>query len=280
MVASIARLLRLWRHYGTMDALYLARGPQVAIPYYLSDVVMGIAALTGTFLLAERFDGIGPWTRPQVLFLLGYALLVRAAIDVVFNYNLAFISRRIGRGQLDHLLIQPQPLWMALVSEGFAPLSGSGMLLPSLVLLFVARQGLDVQVTPLWLALFVVHVVASAVIVLAFEYAWGALAFWAPRAAEEINSSTWQLLTQLAPFPLEGLSGAVFAGLVTLVPVGLIAWLPARVLLGMDVEWWSGCVVPAAAILLGFSAWWVFGQGMRQYRRTGSTRYLQSGHRR
>ena len=63
-----------------------------------------------------------------MLFLLGYALLVRGVIDTFFNYNVAFISRRIGRGQLDHMLVQPQPLWMALLTEGFAPFSGSGML--------------------------------------------------------------------------------------------------------------------------------------------------------
>src|ERR1700682_967189 len=107
----VKRLLSLWRLYATMDLLFLARGPQAALAYYLSDFVIGLAAVSATYLLAERFDGIGPWTKPQVLFLLGYGLLVRGLIDFFFNYNLAFISRRIGRGQLDHLLIQPQPLW-------------------------------------------------------------------------------------------------------------------------------------------------------------------------
>src|SRR2546430_2276195 len=124
---TLGRLLRLWQLYAAMDLLYLARGTRVALVYYLSDVIIGVSAVTATFLLAERFDGIGGWTRPQVLFMLGYALLVRGVIDAFFNYNVAFISRKIGRGQLDHLLIQPVPLWAALVTEGFAPLSGSGM---------------------------------------------------------------------------------------------------------------------------------------------------------
>src|SRR5207244_6500665 len=132
-----------------------------------------------------RFDGIGSWTRPQVLFMLGYALLVRGLIDTFFNYNLAFISRRIGRGQLDHLLIQPQPLWMALVTEGFAPVTGTGMLLPAALLLVTSAP--EINKTPAWYAVFLVNLLASIVIVLAFEYAWGSLAFWAPRAAEEIN---------------------------------------------------------------------------------------------
>ena len=38
---------------------------------------------------------------------------------------------------------------------------------------------------------------------------WGSLAFWAPRAAEELNSSTFELSNQLAPFPLDGAAGIV-----------------------------------------------------------------------
>src|SRR5215216_1037274 len=158
---TLLRLVQLWRLYATMDLLFLARGPYAALSYYVSDFVIGIAAVTATFLVSERFDGIGPWTRPQVLFLLGYALLVRGLIDTFFNYNLAFISRRIGRGQLDHILVQPQPLWMTLLTEGFAPVTGSGMLLPGVGLLVVALRDLGLSVTVPWVGVFVVHVAAS-----------------------------------------------------------------------------------------------------------------------
>jgi ABC-2 type transport system permease protein len=274
------RLIQLWRLYATMDLLFLARGPQVALAYYLSDIVVGLAAVTATFLLAERFDGIGPWTKPQVLFLLGYAVLVRGLIDVFFNYNLAFISRRIGRGQLDHVLIQPQPLWMVLLTEGFAPVTGSGMFVPGLGLLLWAASQLHLAVPPTWYLLLAVDLVASIAVVLAFEYIVGSLAFWAPRAAEEINSSSWRLVTQLAPFPLEGLAGWALGSLVTVVPVGLVAWYPARVLLGIGSTVWENGLLPAVAVGLSTLAFWIFTRGLRHYGRTGSTRYLDYGHRR
>jgi ABC-2 type transport system permease protein len=274
------RLLRLFGLYATMDLLFLARGPQAAFAYYASDLVIGLAAVTATYLLAERFDGIGPWTRPQVLFLLGYALLVHGCIDAFFNYNMAQISRRIGRGQLDHLLIQPQPLWMAMLTEGFAPVTGSGMLLPGVGLLVLAGQQLQLAPTPGWWALLVVDLAASITVVLSFEYAWGCVAFWAPRAAEEINSSTWRLISQLAPFPLEGLSAVALSCLLTVVPVGLVAWYPSRVLLGIAAPTWAPALLPGMAVLLGAIAIWIFTRGLRHYGRTGSTRYLAYGHRR
>ena len=76
----------------------------------------------------------------------------------------------------------------------------------------------------LWLAALVVNLVASAAIVLAFNYLWGSLAFWAPRGAEEINSSSTHLLDGLKPFPLDGLGSAPLVGLLTVVPSGFVGW--------------------------------------------------------
>jgi ABC-2 type transport system permease protein len=271
MVAELRRLLRLWRLYAAMDLLFVARGLGPALTYYLSDMFLGVAAITATFLLAERFSGIGLWSTPQIVFLLGYALLVRALVDVFFNWNVAYISRRIGRGQLDHLLLQPQPLWAALLTEGFSPLSGSGMLLPAFLILGWSVQYLNIVVTPAWLALVGVDLLASLTIVLAFNYAWGCLAFWAPRAAEEINSQTWELVTQLDPFPLDGLGAPLLAGLVSVVPVGLV---------GIDTQ--PGVLLGPliAALILGALTAALFAGGLREYARRGSSRYLDYGHRR
>jgi ABC-2 type transport system permease protein len=280
MPARPRQLLRLWGWYAALDLLYVARGPDVGIPYLVSELVFALAAITATFLLAERFDGIGAWTRPQVLFLLGYTLLVRGLVDTLFSNNIAFISRRIGRGQLDHMLVQPLPLWMILLTEGFAPVVGATMLIPGLGLLVWSAIELHLSISLAWCGLLAVHLLASMAVMLSFAYAWGCLAFWAPRAAEEFNSSTYQLSSQLAPFPLDSLSGVALASLVTVVPVGLIAWYPSRILLGLDAPAWAPVLTPAAGLLFVLLATWLFSRGLRKYRRTGSTRYSDHGHRR
>src|SRR2546425_6042505 len=104
----------------------MTRDSRQFLIYFLSDAVLNVAAVTATLLLAERFDGIGAWTKHQVLFMLGYGLIVSGVLNTLFTYNVLYISRRLGRGQLDHTLIQPQPLVISLLTEGFAPFSGSG----------------------------------------------------------------------------------------------------------------------------------------------------------
>ena len=98
MAANARRLLELWSLYARMDILFLWRGTSLALAYYVSDLVIGTAAVTATFLLAERFDGIGVWSKHQVVFLLGYALLVRGCLDVFFNFNLLRSAAASGAG--------------------------------------------------------------------------------------------------------------------------------------------------------------------------------------
>jgi len=274
------RVLKLWRLYAWMDLTWILQDPITAVTYFISDLFVNLTLVVGALLLAERFDGIGSWSRDQVVFMLGYAILVRGIVDGIFGFNIAFISRRIGRGQLDHVLIQPQSFWLALLVDGFTPFSGLTATLPGLVLMVLAGQRLSIEVSPGWLGLFGANVLGSLGVILAFSFLWGSLAFWSPRGAEEISSSAMRMIDQLKPFPLDGVAPLLLGGLLTVVPAGFVAWYPVRALLGIAAPLPTGLVTPAAA--LGFLALTilVYRKGMRHYGYTGSQRYHSMGHRR
>ena len=278
-LSSIRRLLRLWKLYALMDFMLIAADLKLGLTYYLSDAILNIAAVTGMLLLAERFAGIGAWTHDQIIFMLGYATVANGIVNLLGGYNVMMISRRVGRGQLDHTLAQPQPIWMALLTEGFMPFSSSAVLIPGIGLLAWALGRLGLAIAPGWLALLALNLLASAAIVLAFSFIWGSLAFWAPRAAEEISSSTVNMLSQLKVFPLDGLGPLLLGGLLTFLPVGFIAWYPSRALLGIDPSPWGGWLTPLMALLLALLAAGVFHKGMLHYARTGSQHYSGFGHR-
>lgn len=277
---TLRRLVRLWQVYGSMDLIWLTRDTKQALIWSISDLIMSAAGVTATMLIAERFAGIGPWTKDQVLFMMGYAVAVEGILATSFNYNVLHISRRVGRGQLDHVLIQPQPLWMALLTEGFAPFEGAAVFLLGAGLLAWATVRLGLAVSGGWLAALALNLVASTAVVVSFSFIWGSLAFWAPRAAEEISSSAVDIVSQLKRFPLDGLAPLVRVSLLTCLPSGLAAWLPSRYLLGQQAGAWAAAVTPLAALLFGALAAWVFGKGLVHYGRTGAQRYTDFGHRR
>jgi ABC-2 type transport system permease protein len=281
-VKRVKRVLALWRVAAYLDLMFIARSPRQLVGYVLTDAMLSLAAAAGTLLLAERFAGIGAWTQDQVLFMLGYAIVAAGILSLFFGFNVLFISRRLGRGQLDHTLLQPQPLWQSLLTEGFMPFSGGAELIPGLALMLWAapRLGLPFPHDPAWGALLLLNLLASAVILLAFSYTWGSLAFWAPRTAEEISSSALRMMTQLKPFPLDGAGALLTGGLLTALPAGFVAWYPCRALLGLDPAPYAVLITPLAAVALAAVALGIFGKGIAHYARTGSQRYSSFGHRR
>jgi len=277
---TLTRLIELWRVYAYLDFMWMTRDVRYFLINVVSDLILNLAGVTAVFLLAERFDGIGEWTVTQMVFLLGYATAVTGALDMCFTYNVLHISRRLGRGQLDHTLIQPQPVWMALLTEGFAPFSGSGTLITGLGVMAWATARLPLTVTPGWTAAVAVNLGASCAIVLAFSFLWGSLAFWAPRGAEEISSAAVRLIYQLKSFPFDGVGPALQGGLLTVLPVGFVAWYPCGHLLEMRAFEYGFLVTPLVAVFFVVLVVWIFKRGMRHYGQTGSQRYLLFGHRR
>jgi ABC-2 type transport system permease protein len=274
------RLLALWRLYGRMDLLWMARDTKMILAFSLSDLIFSVGSVAGMLLLAIRFGHVGRWSTGQLAFMLGYAQLVTGLPNVFFNYNVSYISRRLGRGQLDHTLVQPLPLWMALLTEGFSPFSAAMQPAAGLALLAWTLPRVGVVITPGWIGLLALNLTASMVVTLAFAYIVGSLAFWAPRGAEEINNQSWKLVATLMPLPLDGAGAFLTGGLLTAVPTGLIAWYPSRALLGLDDGRWHTLVTPLAAVLFTLVTLLVFMRGLHHYVRTGSQRYLSFGHRR
>jgi ABC-2 type transport system permease protein len=263
-----------------MDLLFIARGMKTALSWYFADLLLALGAAVWAFLLAARFDGIGAWSQAQVAFLLGLALFVKGVIDFAFNSNVYAPSRRVGRGQLDHMLLMPQPLWVTITCDGFMPFSCSGTVIAGTLALVGSARALGLEISAGWLALFTLYVASAVVIMMSFAYLWGSLAFLAPRGAEEINSTTLRLIEQLKPFPLDAVGPGLTGLLLSVVPVGFLAWLPSRVLLGLDESTAALLWTPLAALAFGALAVIVFRLGLRRYARTGSTRYLAHGHRR
>ena len=146
-MATLRRLLRLWRVQAYLDLLFLTQDARRAGTFVVSDVVITVATFAATLLVAERFGGIGDWGKHQVAFMLGYGLIVHGLLDVFFGYNIKFISRRIGRGQLDHTLLRPHSVATALLTEGFMPFSGFSALVPGLALMAWAAGELALMIS-------------------------------------------------------------------------------------------------------------------------------------
>jgi ABC-2 type transport system permease protein len=247
-----------------------------------ADLLSNIAAVSAVFLLAWRFNGVGGMSRWDVLFMLGYVTCVTGFYQLFFTgCNTGHISRRIGRGQVDHMLVQPLPLPVQLATEGFIPFTGSQNLLFGTGIIVWALRGMGRQTGLLWLLGFGGYLFVSAAIIVGLSYLFSSLAFRWQVAFEEISSTVVDDLTGvLSNYPLSGMPLPVQWTLITVVPAGLLGWFPACALLGKTPLGLSVLYPLVVAVVVWALAALAFRKGLKYYVQIGSNRYSPGGHRR
>lgn len=278
LLHSARTLLRLYQLYGKLDLLWFLRDTGYCLLYMVSDLICAGASVGGVLLVSERLGGFGGMGREELRFLLSYAVLVSGICGMFCcGNNMGHISRIIGRGQLDHCMIQPVPLWMQLLAGAFLPFTGSSKLLCGAVMCIYSVRQLEIVPTSGWISCFLLGALSSAAITMATVYLISCLAFLAPAAAEEISMTAFDLFETLKSYPLGSLPPLWQTVFCTVVPIGLAAWLPSRSLLRPDFPF-PGFTILAAVLLLSLSAF-TFQKGMLYYASHGSPRYSGFGHR-
>lgn len=277
---KIKRFNELLMLYAKMDLAWLLRDSKIAITAILSDVISSIASVSGVFLLAMRFDGIGTMGKYEVLFMLGYITVITGIFQIFSGNNVGHISRRIGRGQFEHMFIQPLPMSIQLRTEGFFPFSGSSNFICGLIIVFVALAQLNISIPIWWLLSFVFNIIISISILLSLAYLASSYAFYAPVVGEEISSLVIDQLGTLSNYPLSGMPKLLSVPLITILPYGLLGWLPSMILLGHSPFKFANIYPILIAVILFTITYFTFKKGFKYYVKTGSNRYNSFGHRR
>lgn len=281
MGAKVKQLFALWGIYAKLDLLWFLRDTKYCVLNIVADSVSTLASISAIFLLAERFGNIGAMDRNQILFMLGYATLVDGIIQMFFSMNnVAWVSRLIGRGQLDHRLTQPVPLWMQLLTEGFIPVSGNSGLVCGIGITTYAIHQIGMAASMFRVLALAASILMSVAVILSFSYIASCVAFYAPVAGEEISTVAINFFGSIKTIPIGGLSMTAKTLLSTVLPIGLAAWFPANVLLGQTPAGFHQALPIIVTIILAITATHMFKKGLKHYAKRGSTRYHERGHRR
>ena len=275
---TFRRYLQLLSIYAKMDLGALLRDTKFMFIALTADILSDISAISGIFLLAWKFDGIGGLDKFEILFMLAYGGIVNGVIGILDRGNASFPSRIIGRGQWEHMFIMPLPYGVQLFA-GFFPFTCSGRLVSGIILMCFAVANLPAALPWWWILLLIGNIFISMVIVIGLSYFVSTLAFYAPVQCEEISSSVRYSVEYTATFPLSGMPLYMKIPLLTIFPAGLIAWLPTLIILGKTPVFANIYPIIFAAVL-SFTAAYFFKKGFRYYVKKGINRYHTGGHRR
>jgi ABC-2 type transport system permease protein len=277
---TVRRIIELLAISAKMDLVWLLRDTRFAILGICGDMVNNVATLSGVFLIAVRFGGIGGMSSDDVLFMMAYSTLITGIFTMFGEGNNIHVSRIIGRGQLEHMFIQPLPLNVQLSTCGFAPFTGGGNFIIGIIIMTIATSRISLQVTPIWILTLIAYLITTMIIIIARAYLVSSMTFYAPVAAEEITHTAIDETWLLSTFPLSGMPRFIQIPLLTILPEGLMAWFPSLVLLGKMQMGLLALYPMLFALLASLTASYFFKKGLKYYVQKGSNRYLPYGFRR
>lgn len=273
--------LTLYGLYARMDLDWVLRDTRLALLAVLADLLANISSISGIFLLAWRFDGVGNMGKYEVLLMLGYITCINGLYQMFFSANNGHISRRIGRGQFDHMMMQPLPYGVQVMTEGFIPFTGCQNLLAGIGIVLFSVSKLGISPNIWWWFGLLGYLLISIALILGLSYLFSSLAFWRPIAFEEISTTVIDdLAGQLSNYPLSGMPSGIQWMLLTVLPSGLLGWFPVCALLGKAPFALSSLYPLLVTGTIWLLAALAFRKGIKHYVTIGSNRYKSGGHRR
>ena len=87
---SFFRFISLYGLYAKMDIAWFLRDTITCLICICADFISNIAAVTGVFLLAWRFDGVGGMNKYEVLFMLGYVTVITGVFQRPLKKSIIF----------------------------------------------------------------------------------------------------------------------------------------------------------------------------------------------
>lgn len=274
---TFKRYIKLLKIYAKMDLASILRDTKFMIIVIISDVCANVSSISGIFLLAWKFGGIGGLDKYEVLFMLAYGNIVIGLLNMMGGCNALFPSRIIGRGQWEHMFIMPLPYSVQL-TVGIFPFTSSSNFISGIVLMCIAVNKLEIILPWWWILSLIINIIISMVILIGLSYLVSSLAFYAPVQCEEISSAVIYSMEYTGSFPLSKMPLYMKLPLLTIFPAGLMAWLPTLIIFGRAPRFMSFYPIIIAALISSAAAYF-FKKGFRFYVKKGINRYTSGGHR-
>lgn len=203
------------------------------------------------FSLKESFGG---YTIHKVLLLWGLAAGSYGISHFFFkdSYNLSDI---INDGSLDAYLVQPRNVLINAIT-GNVDVSAIGDIIYALIILAISKP------TFLEIILFILFSITGAIIVTSIGIIFGSLSFWIGKS-DGIADTMTNLIVCFDTYP-----GTIFKGitkilLYTLVPVGILAYMPMEVLGKFNLLYFV--IIIIYTVLITMFAFFIFYKGLKRY---------------
>ena len=202
-------------------------------------------------------ENIGSYTIKDIVLLWGLASGIYGVAHFFF-YKSFYLTDTIVNGKLDSFLVQPKNVLISCVTSDVS-VSAIGDMIYGLIMFCI--YGFSIK----GLLLFIIFCISGGLIVASISIILSSLSFWFTRSdliADTINSQ----MVNLATYPDSIFRGSAKIILYTLVPVGIVNYIPLHLINEFNLGLFIILMI-LAVIFIGF-AFIIFNAGLKRYSST------------
>lgn len=217
-------------------------------------VVNDVAWIAFWVLFFHQVGAVRGWDTDLLLLLLA-VLTTGAGLVLGLFANARSFGRLVGNGEIDAALVLPVPTLPYLLVRRVNA-SNLGDVLFGMVLFAIAGS-------PSWqrLGVYVVGVVASAVLLTGFLVATGSVTFFAGR--DDVGELSFHGILLLSSYPVDVFGPVAKVVMYTVVPAAFLGAVPAKLMASFDPLVALGLL--GASAFFGALGWVAFNAGLRRY---------------
>lgn len=228
-----------------------------------------ISGILFLYLVFEQIPDLQGWSLEQLIFIYGFAQIPRG-IDHLFTDNIWLVAwRLVINGDFDRYMLRPMNVFFQVIAEKLQPDALGELLVGTILVVYSAVKGV-VVLDAVHIALFVVSVLAGALIYTSIKLLFASLAFWIKRSGPFLQLA--YEMAEFAKYPTEIYAKALRFVITWVIPFAFVAYLPAGYFLGAGMGNHMGVIAIECAIaaVFWFIAYAVFQRGIRIYESAGS----------
>lgn len=224
----------------------------------------GIAFL---YLVFQQIPDLKGWSLDQLIFIYGFAQIPRG-IDHLLTDNIWLVAWRwVINGEFDRYMLRPMNVFFQIIAEKLQPDAVGELLVGTILVVRSLSKGI-VILDGIHILMFLVSVLAGAVIYTSIKLFFAALAFWLKTSGPFLQTA--YQMSDFAKYPTEIYSKGIQFIITWIIPFAFVAYLPASYFLKTNVSAGIIGIECIIAVVFWCIAYATFNRGLKIYESAGN----------
>lgn len=264
MISFLVNIRRYFKLYKKLITFSASKGLEFRFDFYtriLMDLIYYLVSILFFKILFLHSSNVGGWTESQTMVFVGGFLFIDAIHMTIFSNNLWQIPMLINKGELDYYLIKPVSSLFLISFRDFAFNSLINLFFSIGILIWAIFQ-LPVFPSYITLFIYILFLLNGAIIFYCLHMFGNLVVFWL-HSSDDFRFITWQMM-KFGERPDKIYYGFGRKILITLLPYGVIASFPARIILD-EFDWLIIIHCLSVSVVFLCVLYFIWKKGLKNY---------------